>query len=208
MRCFDRCRHRTRRCGQYSSFARLGYGLVRPAVFLDRDGVLVRSPIVDGKAYAVRRLEEFRLLPGVTESVEAMRGAGYRIVVVTNQPDIGNGVVAAATVDAMHERLRHKLRPDAIEMCPHRQDEGCLCRKPKPGMLCAAAERLSIDLSASVMIGDRWSDVVAGREAGCYTVFVDRGYKERLRATPDAVVGNLPAAARLVTGRGWARGCK
>jgi len=174
---------------------------VSRAVFLDRDGVLVRSPIVGGRAYAVRRLEEFRLLPGVAAAVEAMRRAGYRIVVVTNQPDIGNGLVDAGTVAAMHDRLRRRLRPDAIEMCAHRQDEDCLCRKPKPGMLQSAAQRLSIDLHASVMVGDRWSDVVAGREAGCYTVFVDRGYNERLRETPDAVVSNLPAAARLIIKR-------
>jgi D-glycero-D-manno-heptose 1,7-bisphosphate phosphatase len=176
------------------------------AVFLDRDGVLIRSPVVNGKAYAVRRLEDFRLLPGSVASVEALRKVGYRIIVVTNQPDIGNKLVDAATVAAMHERLHRRLRPDAIEMCPHRQDEECSCRKPKAGMLRAAAERFGIDLRASVMVGDRWSDVVAGREAGCYTVFVDRGYSEPLRDAPDAIVKSLPAAARLIINRGRFRG--
>jgi D-glycero-D-manno-heptose 1,7-bisphosphate phosphatase len=175
-----------------------------PGVFLDRDGVLVRAPVVGGKSYAVRRLEDFRLLPGTVRAVGALRQAGYKIIVVTNQPDIGNGRVDAATVAAMHERLRERLAPDAIELCPHRQDENCLCRKPKPGMIYAAAERLGIDLTRSVLVGDRWSDIVAGKAAGCYTVFIDRGYVEPKSAIPDAVVRTLPAAVDVIMSRGRA----
>ena len=169
-----------------------------PAVFLDRDGVLCRTHVVDGKSYAVRRLEDFRLFPGTAAAVETLRAAGYRIVVVTNQPDIGNGLVDRAVVDAMHVRLRERLAPDAIEICPHRQDEDCSCRKPKPGMILSASQRLGINLSASAMIGDRWSDIVAGREAGCYTVLVNRGYGEHLRAAPDCTVKTLPAAVDAI----------
>jgi D-glycero-D-manno-heptose 1,7-bisphosphate phosphatase len=168
------------------------------AVFLDRDGVLVRSPVVNGKAYAVRRLADFRLLPGTRAAVGALRTAGYRIIVVTNQPDIGHGLVAAETVEAMHARLGATLLPDAIECCPHRQDENCACRKPRPGMLLRAAARLGVDLSASVMVGDRSSDIVAGRKAGCYTVFIDRGYAEELCAAPDCTVTSLPRAVDAI----------
>jgi D-glycero-D-manno-heptose 1,7-bisphosphate phosphatase len=171
------------------------------AVFLDRDGVLVRSPIISGKAYAVRRLEQFRLLPGVRRAVAALRRAGYRVVVVTNQPDIGNGLVDAAVVEAMHERLHRALEPDSIEMCPHRQDECCSCRKPEPGMLRTAARRLGIDLAASVMVGDRWSDIVAGHRAGCYTIFIDRGYREPLQVAPGSIVRHLPAAVDVILSR-------
>jgi D-glycero-D-manno-heptose 1,7-bisphosphate phosphatase len=175
-----------------------------PAVFLDRDGVLVRSPVIDGKSYAVRRIEDFRLLPGTVKAVGVLRRAGYKIVVVTNQPDIGNGLVDPAVVEAMHQRLRQKLAPDAIELCPHRQDENCLCRKPKPGMIHAAAKLLDIDLTASVVVGDRWSDIVAGKAAGCYTVFIDRGYVEPMSTIPDAVVRTLPAAVDVIMSRGRA----
>ncbi len=166
--------------------------------FLDRDGVLVRSPVVDGKAYAVRKLADFRLLPHTAHAVNALRRSGYKIVVVTNQPDIGNGRVDPAVVEAMHRRLHQKLAPDAIELCPHRQDENCSCRKPEPGMLQAAARRLDIDLSRSVMVGDRWSDIVAGQRAGCYTVFIDRGYRECASAIADGIVKTFPAAVNLI----------
>jgi len=175
-----------------------------PGVFLDRDGVLVRSTVIDGKSYAVRRVEDFRLLPGTVKAVGVLRSAGYKIVVVTNQPDIGNGLVDPAVVEAMHQRLRQKLAPDAIELCPHRRDENCLCRKPKPGMIHAAAKVLDIDLTASVVVGDRWSDIVAGKAAGCYTVFIDRGYVEPRSTMPDAIVSTLPAAVDVIMSRGRA----
>jgi D-glycero-D-manno-heptose 1,7-bisphosphate phosphatase len=164
---------------------------LRPAVFLDRDGVINRNVRRDGRLLAPRSLADFRLLPGVATAIRALREAGFLIVVVTNQPDIGNGHVAAETVEAMHGKLWRVLAPDAIETCPHRQDEGCDCRKPQPGMLLRAAERLGIDLGRSFMVGDRGSDVVAGRTAGCYTLLVARGPVE---AAPDAIVGSLPAA--------------
>ena len=144
----------------------------RSAVFLDRDGVINRSLVRDGKPYAPRRLADFRLLPGVTRAVDKLRAAGFLIVVVTNQPDIGNDLVDAPIVDAMHARLRAKIRIDSIMVCPHRQDAGCACRKPKPGMLLGAAARYDVDLGASYMIGDRYKDVEAGRHAGCRTVWI------------------------------------
>jgi D-glycero-D-manno-heptose 1,7-bisphosphate phosphatase len=174
---------------------------LHPTVFLDRDGVINRSEVRDGKAYAPRRLAEFRLLPGVPAAVRALKQAGYLVIVATNQPDIGNGKVDPAVVDAMHERLRRLLPVDAIAMCAHRQDENCPCRKPRAGLLTDAAARFHIDMTASFMVGDRWSDVVAGRTAGCYTVFVNRGYRESLQIKPDAVVASLPAAARLILAR-------
>jgi D-glycero-D-manno-heptose 1,7-bisphosphate phosphatase len=176
-------------------------GRRRAAVFLDRDGVLVRAQVRDGKSYAVRRLADFRLLPGAAESVRALRDHGFLVVVVTNQPDIGNGLVAAEVVAAMHDVLRRKLPLDSIELCPHRQADNCACRKPKAGMLTAAAERFSIDFSASFMVGDRCSDIVAGRSVGCYTLFVDRGYDRCTDVRPDAVVRSLRQAVQHILSR-------
>ena len=170
----------------------------RPAVFLDRDGVLNRTDVRDGKPYAPRRVEDFRLLPGSASAVRQLRQAGFLVVVVTNQPDIANGHVSAAVVEAMHRELLRRVPIDAIEMCPHRDADGCVCRKPRPGLLLAAADRLGIDLEASFLVGDRARDIVAGHTAGCYTVFIDRGYREPRPAQADAVVRSLPEAARRI----------
>lgn len=176
--------------------------LPRPAVFLDRDGVIVRAAVRQGKSYAPRDLKSFRLLPGAAAAVQRLHKAGYLIVVVTNQPDIGNGLVDPAVVAEMHRRIGLAMPIDAIEMCPHRQTEGCACRKPGIGLFEAAAARLAIDFPRSCMVGDRNSDVAAGRSVGCYTVFIDRGYDRCAKENPpDAVVRSLPEAARHILAR-------
>lgn len=175
----------------------------RRAVFLDRDGVLTATAVVDGKPVAPRRLSEFRLLPGVVAAVRSLRRAGFFVCVVTNQPDIGNRLVDTAVVAEIHARLRRALPIDALKMCPHRQDAGCACRKPKPGMLLATAQRHRVDLAMSYMIGDRYSDVLAGVAAGCYTIFIRRGYGEsrKHRIEADFITRSLPEAARLILSR-------
>jgi D-glycero-D-manno-heptose 1,7-bisphosphate phosphatase len=168
------------------------------AVFLDRDGVVNRNIIRDGKPCAPRTLAQFRLLPGVKAATRALKEAGYPVIIVTNQPDIGNRFIAPAVVEAMHERLRAALAPAAIEICPHSQGDGCDCRKPNPGMLTRAAARLGIALEKSFMIGDRWSDVAAGHAVGCRTFLIGRGRLGDLPVKPDAIVGSMPAAARMI----------
>ncbi|MBL8806164.1 MAG: HAD family hydrolase [Rhodospirillales bacterium] len=167
-------------------------------MFLDRDGVLVVPEFRDGRSYAVRRLEDFRIYEGAAEAVRALDAAGWTVVVATNQPDIANGLVAQDTVDAMHGTLQRAMPLAAIETCPHAQDAGCACRKPRPGMLTRAAERLGLDLPASIMVGDRASDIEAGAAAGCRTVFVDRGYDPPTRALPDRRVDGIAAAVRWI----------
>ena len=174
---------------------------MRRAVFLDRDGVLSRSEVRGGKPYAPRRLEDFRLLPGVTQAVRSLKQADFVVIVVTNQPDIGNGLVDSTVVEAMHAKLKARVPVDDILMCPHRQDAGCECRKPKPGMLLAAAKRWKIDLKNSYMVGDRDGDVIAGRAAGCYTLLIKRGYSETQRAKAETFARSLPAAVRFILSR-------
>ena len=168
------------------------------AVFLDRDGVLSRSVVVDGKGYAPRSLADFRLLPNAARSVARLHRAGFQVIVVTNQPDIGNGLVNDRVVAAMHDKLRSRTLVDEIVMCPHRQNAGCRCRKPNPGMLVDSAARRGLNLTTSFMVGDRASDVVAGQRAGCRTVFIDRRYAEAPPEGQTATVGSLVAAVNYI----------
>ena len=174
----------------------------RRAVFLDRDGVINRTEVRDGKPYAPRQLKDFRLLPLVPAAVQTLRDIGFAIIVVTNQPDIGNSLVSQSVVDAMHEKLRTKIGVDDILTCPHRQSDGCDCRKPKPGMLFSAADRHRIDLSQSFLVGDRISDILSGNAAGCYTVFIRRGagYPENRNSMvpANAIARSLPSAVRHI----------
>lgn len=147
-----------------------------PAVFLDRDGVLVVPEFRAGRSFAPTTLDEFEIAPDAPACTALLKQAGFVLVVVTNQPDLGNGRIAPAVMQEMHRRMRAALPIDDVEVCPHRQDEHCDCRKPQPGMLLTAATRLGIALDLSFMVGDRASDIAAGRAAGCRTVFLDLGY--------------------------------
>ena len=170
----------------------------RRAVFLDRDGVVVRALVRDGLPRSASSLEELEILPDAEGACFALKEAGFVLVVVTNQPEIARGTLAPETVARQSDVLREALPLDEVVVCPHDDGDGCDCRKPKPGMLLAAAARLGVDLGSSFMVGDRWRDVEAGRRAGCRVVFVDRGYDEEVRVEPDAVVRDLGDATRWI----------
>ena len=174
----------------------------RLAVFLDRDGVLNRAIVREGKPYPPDTLEDFVILGGAAEACGLLKQAGFLLVVATNQPDVGRGTQPIKVVEAMHKALRAALPVDRIEICcdPHDSPDSNR-RKPKPGMLLDAARELNIDLSGSFMVGDRWRDIDCGKAAGCTTVFIDYGYKEQLRAQPDFVAASLLDAARQILGK-------
>jgi D-glycero-D-manno-heptose 1,7-bisphosphate phosphatase len=174
--------------------------MTRTAVFLDRDGVLNRATVQDGVPRAPSTLEGLEVLPGVPEALAALRRAGHLLVVVTNQPDVARGLVSRAAVETIHAALRARLPLDAILACYHDDADGCDCRKPLPGMLLAAARTYGVALQASHMVGDRWRDVEAGRQAGCRTYLVDHGYDEVLLSEPDHRVTSLHEAAALILG--------
>lgn len=168
------------------------------AVFLDRDGVLNRAPVREGRPHPPASVDELEILPGVPQALAALSAAGYRLVVVSNQPDVARGTATREGVEAINQRLASALPIDRFIVCYHDGGEGCACRKPRPGMLHVGAAELGIDLAASWMVGDRWRDVEAGEAAGCRTIFIDYGYAERRPARYDARVGSLESAARLI----------
>lgn len=185
-----------------------------PAVFLDRDGVIIRD--VD----LLVRVDQIELLPGAAAAVRRLRDARLPVVIVTNQPVVARGFVTEDEVLALEAVIEQRLRDagaivDGFYYCPHHPRAtlaeyrlACECRKPSPGMLLRAARELGLDLAASTMIGDRLSDIAAGQRAGCRTILVETGMHaappiESLDgpaplATPDHVVPDLAAAVDIV----------
>ncbi len=176
------------------------------AVFLDRDGVLNRAVVRNGKPYPPAGLDELELLPGAREACAALREAGYLLIMVTNQPDVARGKQSIAGVGAMNRFVMDQLGLHDAEVCPHDDANGCDCRKPAPGLLTRSAARWHIDVRNSFMVGDRWRDIEAGRRAGCRTVFIDYGYSEPRMHTPDCVTSSLHAAAGWILNAGRKRG--
>ncbi|MHB1275963.1 MAG: D-glycero-alpha-D-manno-heptose-1,7-bisphosphate 7-phosphatase, partial [Candidatus Humimicrobiaceae bacterium] len=154
----------------------------RPAIFIDRDGVINKEINLLCKA------DDFELISGVASAIKKINDSGYLAVIVTNQPAIARNLIDFNGLRQIHNKMEWLLGKqgcylDAIYFCPHHPDSGypeerrefkvnCDCRKPKPGMILCAAEELNIDLEKSFIIGDRESDILAGKNAGITTVLV------------------------------------
>jgi D-glycero-D-manno-heptose 1,7-bisphosphate phosphatase len=168
------------------------------AVFLDRDGVLNETFIRGGRPYPPMSAAEVRIPPGVPEALAGLKRLGFLLIVVTNQPDVARGTQRLEVVDEINRRLADELPLDEFRVCPHDDADRCDCRKPKPGLLLAAARDRGIDLGGSFMVGDRAGDVLAGAAAGCRTLLVARPYSKQETCRPDFVVADLADAAAII----------
>ncbi|SHI27675.1 D-glycero-alpha-D-manno-heptose-1,7-bisphosphate 7-phosphatase [Pollutimonas bauzanensis] len=173
---------------------------MRRAIFLDRDGVINRAIVRDGKPYPPANLTQMEILPGVPSALTALHNAGFMLIVVTNQPDVARGTTSREVVEEINQYLAQCLPIDEFRTCFHDTGDDCDCRKPRPGALFAAAQLHDIDLKTSYMIGDRWRDTEAGQRAGCKTIFIDYGYDEKQPESVDFCVRSLTDAAQVILG--------
>jgi len=181
-----------------------GLGSVKRAVFLDRDGTLIEE------VGYLSRMEDLTLLPGVTEALELLSGAGYLLFVVTNQSGIARGFFDRAFVDRVHGELRARLEVEGVSIdgfyvCPHHPDHSgpCECRKPLPGLIFQAAREWGLDLGRCWVVGDKLADVGLARRAGCRAALVRTGYGVETEAQlgggaaqPDVIADDVRSAAR------------
>ena len=172
------------------------------AVFLDRDGVLNRAIVRDGKPYPPGSLEDLAILPEAAPALARLKALEFLLLVVSNQPDVARGTQDRRQVEIMNAALAGALPIDEFFVCYHDDSAACDCRKPAPGLILRAARRHGVDLSHSFMIGDRWRDVAAGQRAGVRTVFIDYHYDERQPEPPaDVTVLNLTEAVDWIVAR-------
>ncbi len=170
----------------------------RRAVFLDRDGVLNRAVVRDRRPYPPANVDAVEILPGVADALRSLKDAEFVLIVVSNQPDVARGSTTQKSVEAINAYLADHLPLDRFIMCYHDSDDGCECRKPRPGMLLSGAGEFGVDLGSSYMVGDRWRDVEAGIAAGCKTIFIDYGYDERRPRACDFRVSSMGEAASII----------
>ena len=167
-------------------------------VFLDRDGVINHSNVINGKPYAPTRFEEFKIIDGVAESLSIIKENKFKISIFTNQPDVKLKKEMKKEVIKMHEFLLRTLPIDHIDVCFHNNEDNCLCRKPKIGMLTRSAKKLNVNLKDCFVVGDRWSDIKAGQKAGCKCFFIDYDYNEQRPKQPFVSISDLRQFAMLV----------
>jgi D-glycero-D-manno-heptose 1,7-bisphosphate phosphatase len=167
-----------------------------PIVFLDRDGVINRAIVRQGKPHPPASVEEMVIPDEVPAALARLKKAGYRLVVVTNQPDVSRGVQRREVVEAINGALAQRLPLDEFRVCYHDDRDDCPCRKPRPGLLLRTP---APEIARSVIVGDRWRDVEAGRRAGVRaTVLIECGYDEPCRMEPDARVPSLGEAVSWI----------
>ena len=171
---------------------------VRKAVFLDRDGVINQAIIKNGKPYPPSSISELKIITGVKEALEDLREAGFLLIVVTNQPDVARGATDKLLVETINNTLISQLPLDDVFVCYHDDNDKCDCRKPLPGLILQASSKYNIDLNNSFMIGDRWRDIDAGKNASCKTMWINAGYDERQPESPDFEVLSLKEAANII----------
>lgn len=176
----------------------------RRAVLLDRDGVLNRVFERDGVTHPPATLADLEILPGVPAALARLHAAGFALVGVSNQPDVARGRQTRATVEAINAALITRLGLLDLLVCYHDSADGCICRKPRPGLLFEAAARFDLDLAHSFMVGDRWSDVLAGQAAGCRAILIDTPWSGSARCQPDAHAADLAMATESILV--WTRG--
>jgi D-glycero-D-manno-heptose 1,7-bisphosphate phosphatase len=177
---------------------------LRPAVFLDRDGVVIED------VHYLADPSQVRLLPGAAEAIARLNRLGIPVIVATNQAGVAHGLFPESSVAAVHRRLDELLAErhahvDRYDYCPHHPAAevreyrvACACRKPRPGMLLRAAEECGIDLGRSYLVGDKLSDLEAGRRAGCRILMVRTGYGAEMEGHLDQRgFDRVPVAADL-----------
>jgi len=187
---------------------------MQPAIFLDRDGV-----INENRVDHVLRWDDFAPIPGALDALRRLSRLGLPIFVVTNQAVVGRGALTPAALDEIHARMgalaaRHGGRITHVYACPHRPEERCPCRKPRPGLFLRAAWERGLDLTRSYYVGDALSDIAAGQAAGCVTIAVQTGRGRTQLALPEArrysgyhLARDLADAARFI-GRHHALGIR
>ena len=168
-------------------------------VFLDRDGVI--NEYLPGEY--VRSPDQLRFIPGSLAEIARLTRAGCRVAVISNQQGIGKGLFTLDDLDVVTEHVRTAVedgggRIDAFYYCPHLEDEGCDCRKPKPGLLLRAADEMSINLSETYMVGDFVTDILAGQAAGCKTILIVSESPSEEIVQPTWVVSSLSEAVSII----------
>jgi len=175
----------------------VGSKIKTKAIFLDRDGVLNKAIVRNRKPYPPSTIDELEILEGVYEGVELLKHSGYRLIVITNQPDVSRGITTIEKVNEINNSIIQLLNVDEIMCCFHDDNENCECRKPKPGMILEAVKKWNIDLSVSYLIGDRWRDIQTAKNIGLTSILIKYDYDEK-KINADFECNNLEEAANYI----------
>jgi D-glycero-D-manno-heptose 1,7-bisphosphate phosphatase len=165
-------------------------------IFLERDGILNLVRVVNRQPSVPMRFDEFRFNPEALEPLRRLRQANFRIIAITNQPGLSQGCLVRRELEKMHDLLRERFKLDDILVCPHDEFDGCLCRKPRPGLFREAAFKWHLDLDQCYVISDKWTDALAAQNIGSTSLLVQSPWTGHVHH--DCVLSSIGAAANKV----------
>ena len=168
------------------------------AIFFDRDGVLNETLLKNGKPYAPRNIKDFKIVSDADSILNYLASLNYLIFVVTNQPDVGNGYTDKQIVEEMHKMISDQLPVQEIFTCYHSRNDNCPCRKPKTGMLEKAYKKFNLEIKDCFIVGDRFSDIEAGKKFKFQTVMIGSGYGEKPIIKPDFNINKLEELRNII----------
>lgn len=176
------------------------YTAYNQAIFLDRDGVINEAVVKGGKPYPPSALSDLRIVKGAAKALRELKHKGWILIIVTNQPDVTRGQIKKSDVEDINNYILNNFPITEIFTCYHDDKDKCNFRKPLPGAFFYASQKYSINLAKSFMVGDRWKDITAGKNAGCKTIFIDYNYKEQKPQNFDFCVNTLTEASNIILG--------
>ena len=172
--------------------------LKKRCVFLDRDGVINEPVIIDNKPYAPKNIDQFKIFSEIIPLLKNIRKLGFVLVVITNQPDISTKNITFEQVNEFHKLILKQIPISKFYVCKHLSKDNCSCRKPKPGLIRSAIKDFNIEPQKSYFIGDRWRDIDLANSMGCFSIFVDYNYDEKLKTKPNKIVESSAEACELI----------
>lgn len=161
------------------------------AIFFDRDGTLIKSKTINGKLVAIRNIQDLEIFPDAEIVLSKIKIRGYKLVLITNQPDVSRGLTTKFFVEQVNSILKTHLSLDLVKVAFKSEKEDPFRYKPGIGMLLEASKELNIDLSKSFVVGDRWRDIEAGKNAGCKTILFRSQDIEVINTKPDFIINSL-----------------
>jgi D-glycero-D-manno-heptose 1,7-bisphosphate phosphatase len=167
---------------------------VKRAIFLDRDGVLIRAPKVNNKPTSIKELREIMVFKGLHKILKSLQ-KNYILIMITNQPDVSRNKIKKKDVRKINEYLKYFFHLNDVYVCYHDNKDNCDCRKPKPGMILKSKKKWNIDLKKSFLIGDRHKDIMAGKKAGCINFFINYNYNEKMPSKNHCTYAKSPYSA-------------
>ena len=165
-------------------------------LFLDRDGVINEAKVIHGKPYPPSCVDDVIIPSGLQELLKDIKASGYKLIVVTNQPDVARGKQTMQTAEEINNYLKLRLDLDDVRTCYHDDSDKCFCRKPNPGLLLMS--KGDVDFNASYLVGDRKKDIDTGINVGCKTIFIDHGYDEIKPTNSDYVIKSILQIGRIL----------